>query len=240
MFDNVLASIRIGAAEVDTLLDRETVQPGEVLATQVVVDGGEVDQDIEAIDLELKTKREHGDTRQTYEIASKRVTGAFTIEEGDQQVFEADLPIHHETPVTTLDAKYNRAQVWIDTDLEIDRAIDADDTDYLNVAPTDPMAAMLDAVSQAGHTLYEVAVDNDRLSIGNARAHLPLDQEFVFRPQGNREYNELEVHFLPRETVTHVLLEFDYRLKSEQFESLQIDHDSYSVKELQQAFEAYT
>lgn len=239
MFDNVLASIRIGAAEVDTLLERDTVRPGETLETQVVVDGGKVDQDIQAIELELETEREVGDSRQTYEISSKHVTGPFTIEEGDRKVFEATILIHRETPVTTLDARYNHAKVWIDTDLEIERAIDADDTDYLNVAPTEPMEAMLDAVSQAGHSLYEVSVDNDRISVGNATADLPLDQEFVFRPQGDRDYTELEVHFLPRDSVTHVLLEFDYRLKSERFESIEIDHDSHSVDELRDAFERY-
>ena len=57
MFDNVLASVRIGAAEVDTLLETDTVQPGDTLPVQVVVEGGKVDQDIEAIELELETRR---------------------------------------------------------------------------------------------------------------------------------------------------------------------------------------
>lgn len=239
MFDNVLASIRIGAAEVDTLLDRETVRPGETLSTQVVVEGGNVDQDINAIELELKTKREYGDSRETYEITSTHVTGSFTIEEGERRTFEAELPIPRETPVTTMDARRDRAKVWIDTDLEIDRAIDADDTDYLDVAPTEPMAAMLDAVAEAGHSLYEVTVDNDRIGVGNERAELPLDQEFVFRPDGDRDYKELEVHFLPREGVTHVLLEFDYRFSSEEFESIEIDHEDYGVESLRQEFERY-
>lgn len=237
MFDNVLASVRIGAAEVDTLLDRETVRPGETLSTQVVVDGGNVDQDIEKIELELKTKRERGDATETYEISREVVTGSFTIEEGEQQVFEADLPIHRETPVTTLGARRNEAKVWIDTDLEIDRAIDADDTDYLDVAPTEPMTAMLDAVERAGHELSEVTIDDDRIGAGSERADLPLDQEIVFRPTGSRDYKELEIHFLPRETTTHVLVEFDYTMRAEQFEAIEIDHADYSVQSLERAFE---
>lgn len=237
MFDNVLASVRIGAAEVDTLLERDTVQPGETLSTQVVVDGGNVDQDIEAIELELKTKRELDEGSDTYEIASKRVTGAFTIHEDEQKIFEADIPIHHETPITAIDARHDTSKVWIDTDLEIDKAIDADDTDHLNVAPTEPVAAMLDAVSAAGHSLHEITVDTDRIAIYDEQAQLPVDQEFVFKPDGNRDYKEVEIHFLPREDVTHVLVEFDYRVASEEFESIVIDHDDYSADGLRRRFE---
>jgi sporulation-control protein len=239
MFDNVLASVRIGAAEVDTLLETDTVRPGDTLPVQVVVEGGKVDQDIETIELELETRRYLDEGRDSYELSSHHITGAFTVEAGDRKVFESEIPIHPETPVTTLNAKKNRAEVWIDTDLEIDRAIDADDTDYLNVAPTEPVAAMLEAIEQAGHRLHEVAVDNDRIATNDAQAQQPVDQEIVFKPTGDRSYKELEVHFVPREDVTHVLLEFDYRIRSEEFESMQVYHDDYSVEELRRAFERY-
>jgi sporulation-control protein len=237
MFDDVLASVRIGAAKVDTIPETSTVQPGETLPVRVEVDGGNVDQDIEAIELELTTRRKVNDARQTYEISSQRVTGPFTIEEGDQETFEAEIPIHRETPVTTMDVRRNKAEVWIDTDLEIDRAIDGDDTDYLDIEPTGPMAAMLEAVEQAGHDLKEVSVDNDRIGVGNERADLPVDQEFVFKPTSGRDYKELEIHFVPRDAETHVLVEFDYRMKSEQFESVRIDHADYDVDSLRQTFE---
>jgi len=239
MFDNVLASVRIGAAEVDTLLETDTVRPGDTLPVQVVVEGGKVDQDIETIELDLETRRELDEGTDTHEISNHHITGPFTIGEGEQKVFESEIPVHPETPVTTLDAKKNRAEVWIDTDLEIDRAIDADDTDHLNVAPTEPMAAMLEAIQQAGHRLYEVTVDNDRVATNDAQAQLPADQEIVFKPTGDRSYKELEVHFIPREDITHVLLEFDYRMRSEQFESMQVYHDDYDVAELRRAFERY-
>lgn len=237
MFDKVLASVRIGAAEVDTRLNQDAVQPGETLSTQVVVDGGEVDQDIEGIELELKTKRKNGDVKQTYELASERVIDSFTIEENEQRVFETDLYVPRETPVTTVDPKRGRSpKVWIDTDLEIDRAIDADDTDYLAVEPTAPVQAMLDAVGNAGNRLKEVTVDNDRISVGDVSANHPVDQEFVFTPQ-SADYKEVEIHFLPRDSMTHVLVEFDYRLQSEQFHSIRIEHGDYTVEGLQAEFE---
>ncbi|MFC7165389.1 sporulation protein [Halospeciosus flavus] len=237
MFDKVLASVKIGAATVDTRLDQDTVQPGETLSTQVVVDGGEVDQDIRGIELELETKREHGDVTETYALTSERVAESFTIEEGEQRVFEVDLQIPYETPITTINAKRGRSpKVWIDTDLEIDRAIDTDDTDYLSVEPTAPVQAMLDAVENAGNYLKEVTVDNDRISVGDETANYPVDQEFVFKPQ-NGDYKEVEIHFLPRDTATYVLVEFDYRMRSEQFHSIQINHDDYTVEYLQQEFE---
>jgi len=237
MFDKVMASVRIGAAEVDTLLDKESVEPGETLPVRVVVEGGEVDQEIDEIDLELKAKRDVDDVTNNYEIRSWEVARDFVIQEDEERVFDAELQIHRETPVTTVQARRQKSRVWIDTDLDIEKAIDADDTDYLDVEPTGPMRAMLDAVSGAGHELYEVSVDNDRIRAGDARAQLPIDQEFVFKPTGSASYKEIEIHFLPRETATHVLVEFDYRVGSEEFEVLTIDHADYSVEGLQREFE---
>jgi len=237
MFDKVLASVRIGAAAVDTRLDQDTVRPGETLSTQVVVEGGEVAQDIEGIELELKTRRETGDASDTYELTEEHVTDSFTIEEDEQRVFEADLHVPHETPITTVEAKRGRSpKVWVDTDLAIDQAIDADDTDSLAVEPTAPIQAMLDAVESAGNQLKEVTVDDDRIGVDDERANYPVDQEFVFKPH-DADYKEAEIHFLPRGTVTHVLVEFDYRIHSEQFYSLRISHDNYTVEELQREFE---
>jgi sporulation-control protein len=237
MFDKVLASVRIGGAEVDALLDKDSVEPGETLPTRVVVDGGKTDQDIEHIDLELRTRRERGETHDTYEISSTRVTGAFTIGAGERRVFETDLPIHPETPVTAVEAPHDQSEVWIDSDLAIDRAIDADDSDQLAVEPTAPMQALLDAVSQAGHELHAITVDDDRIVAGDVRADLPVDQEFVFRPVEDRAYSEIEVHFLPGGETTQVLVEFDAHHGGERVEVLSIDHDDYSVDSLRQAFE---
>ncbi|MFB6152034.1 MAG: sporulation protein [Haloarculaceae archaeon] len=236
MFENVLASVRIGAAAVDTRLDQSVVAPGETFSAQVVVDGGEVDQDIEGIELELKTRREVEDARRPYEIDSYHVTDSFTIHEDEREVFDVEWRLHPETPVTTVDARYNRAEVWIDTDLAIDRAIDADDTDYLDVGPTAPVEAMLDAVAAAGYSLHEVTVDDDRIGVNDRRSDLPLDQEFVFRPDGSAGFTEVEVHFLPDDGATDVLLEFDRSHRSESFESLRIDHDDFDADSLSRRF----
>lgn len=126
----------------------------------------------------------------------------------------------HETPITTVDAGRSRSpRVWIDTDLKIDRAVDADDTDHLAVEPTASAQAMLDAVKTAGHDLKEVTVDDDEISVGDVRADHPLAQEFVFRPH-SADYKQVEVHFLPHSDTTQVLVKFDYRRRSKQFHSI--------------------
>ena len=103
--------------------------------------------------------------------------------------------------------------MWIETGLAIDAAIDAKDKDYLTVLPTPPMEAMLQAVEHCGMSLNKVTVDNDRIVADNETSDLRCDQEFEFRPteKSMHNFNESEVHFIPRSDHTKVLLEFDKR-----------------------------
>ena len=57
-FKKALSSIGIGSAKVDTVLLQDQVQPGGVLRGRVEVNGGGIEQQIETIYLQVKTKYE--------------------------------------------------------------------------------------------------------------------------------------------------------------------------------------
>lgn len=238
MFDNLLASVRIGAAEVDTLLDQEELYPGDEFSAQIVVKGGKVAQEIEGLELRLITEmREKAHESGTHNVIDRwQINDEFTIGVGEETVIPFESRLHPETPVTAIDVPRHLTKVWIATGLSIDTAIDAKDKDYLTVMPTPPMEAMLQAIERCGLTIRKVTVDNDYITVGNDRSDLGCDQEFEFRTKGSRHnFTESEVHFLPHSDHTKVLLEFD-NSRGETFRSMTIDHDNYSVEGLAEEY----
>ena len=55
-FKKLLASVGIGQAKVDTILFDEVVEPGGILTGEIQIQGGQVDQEIDKIDLCLRTR----------------------------------------------------------------------------------------------------------------------------------------------------------------------------------------
>lgn len=238
--DKILAKVGIGSAEVDTRLDRDRFHPGEEFSAQVVVEGGETDQEIEGLVLKLMVEMRDGpnEAARTKAIDTWHLHDDFTIHEGERRVIDFEGRLHPETPVTEWDCRQNLSKVWIHTGLDVESAVDPKDKDYLRIAPTEPMAAVLEAVERAGFRPERLTVDPDRVQAGEVTADLHCDQEFVFRPKNrSSRFEEIEVHFVPREDRTHVLLEFDFPRRSEQFRSMDVDNHDFSVDSLRREFE---
>lgn len=238
--DEILAKVGIGSAEVDTRLDRDRFRPGEAFSAQVVVEGGEADQEIDGLVLKLmvEMRDEPGEAARTKAIDTWHLQDEFTIHEGERRVIDFEGRLHPETPVTEWDCRQNLSKVWIHTGLDVESALDPEDKDYLRIVPAKPMAAMLEAVERAGYSPDRLTVDPDRIRTETITADLHCDQEFVFRPRDrSSRFEEVEIHFVPRQDRTHVLLEFDFPRRSEQFESMVVDHGDYSVAGLKHEFE---
>ena len=56
IFNKVLASVGIGSAKVDTVLEKNLYTAGETVYGKVVIQGGNTEQEIDSINLALKTK----------------------------------------------------------------------------------------------------------------------------------------------------------------------------------------
>ena len=54
----LLNRIGIGSAEIDTILDTETVQPGDSVPARIEIEGGSDDQEVDEIDLAIVTRYE--------------------------------------------------------------------------------------------------------------------------------------------------------------------------------------
>jgi len=74
-FNKAFASIGIGSATVDTILEKSTYQAGEVMRGEIVVQGGNVEQQVDTIFLTVNTTyiRESNDHKYTEVAALQKV-----------------------------------------------------------------------------------------------------------------------------------------------------------------------
>lgn len=202
----VLASVGIGNASVDTVLPRSTVRPGETVAATVEIDGGSAEQTVSRIELELETRYATEDGYREATVDRLSLADGLTIEPDEHESRGVELTMPYETPVTL-----GNVRVWVETELEIDLAVDPEDRDYLDVEPTARMQALFDAAEGLGFGFRSAECEADPYGrYGGGR----FVQEFEFRPQGGPfagELDELELVCRPGPEALTVHAEVDRR-----------------------------
>lgn len=172
----ILASVGIGSAKVDTVLPSTTVIPGETIDAEINISGGSAEQEISSIDLEIETRYQTEEGYAEGTIDRLRLSDGFTIEPGQDETRTTPIEIPYHTPITI-----GRVAVWIETELEIDLALDPEDKDHLDVKPTPQMQALFDAAEDLGFTLHQSSCQAD--PYGRYSTNGKFVQEFEFRPQ---------------------------------------------------------
>lgn len=176
-FKQLLATIGVGAAKIDTQLETLEVQVGHSLQGQFVVTGGTVDQQIDDIYISIKAKYKKQGLDSAYytngTVGHFKVCDSFTIHAGETKhiPFVIQLPLH--TPVTD-----GYSVLWLKTALDIHHAVHQEDEDYLIVTPLPLMQTILNTLSEVGFEKIEVGCED-----GTLEGMLPVDSGFyqVFR-----------------------------------------------------------
>lgn len=236
MFKRVLASVGIGAAQVNLMLHQDVVHAGDSISGIVRIQGGRVNQQIDEVNAYVMTRyvREQNDHKRNVDIALAqfRLAGKFTAEA--EQVYE--FPVTIQIPATT-PATMGRTQVWIQTGLDIKEAVDPQDVDRLQVKPHPYSEIILDAVHQLGFRLREVTCEYSP-HYGRKNG-LPFVQEFEFVPTSRfrGHLDELEILFYPDNNGIELLLQIDRKVRGfssllaeaagtdESFVSVRFDHN---------------
>ncbi|MCX5389872.1 sporulation protein [Streptomyces sp. NBC_00094] len=212
-FKKLLASLGAGGATVETVLSEENVVPGGVVQGEVRIQGGSVDQQIEALSvgLQARVEVEGGDQehKQDIEFLKVRLGGAFEVKAGAVHVVPFGLEVPWETPVTSVAGQQLRGMnIGVVTELEIARAVDSGDLDPINVHPLPAQQAILDAFIGLGFRFK--SADMERGHIRGTRQKLPFYQEIeFFAPQQYRGLNQVEITFVADEREMDVVLEMD-------------------------------
>lgn len=213
MFQRILASIGIGNAKVDAVLTANQVQQGGRIEGQINISGGEVDQDVDAINLRLMTmaKKEVGDSKAyiPHAIAEYRVVDGFTIGAGENRSLPFGFNLHPETPITALPVHNNQCRVWLETSLDIDNAVDPKDRDMITVEPLPVIQRTLELLQRNGAHLVKADVESGQLRGRNMRSTIGCYQEIEFQSGGFLSRQELELSFIPDGDVVRCLVELD-------------------------------
>ena len=235
MFKKLLSSVGIGAATIDLQLESDRLQPGGRFKGRFVCKGGEVEQTIEGLTLALMTRAEveSGDNEheQNFALETWKIPERFTLAPNETKTIDLDGVISDETPLTELNCANNRSRVWLQSGLDIDRAIDPNDRDMLQVHPTPAQAAFLEAMDQAGFRMMRADVEKGYLQGQGFRSKSGCYQEIEYRPSGMGRWSvkEVEVSFVAEESRTNVLIEIDRVVRGDGYVSLTLNHNSINV-----------
>ena len=238
MFKKILASVGIGAAKVDTVLETEHLHPGQKFNAVSVMKGGDVDQDISGLDLALMTRvkveGEDGEYFTNHVIEKWRITDIGTIAAGAEKHIPFEARLHSETPITEINAGYNQSHVWLETGLDIDLALDPTDRDALHIYPNDAVSTLMEAMDRLGFSLVKADVEKGFLRAPTFQSHSCCYQELEYRPNSRSLFGlqESELSFVPEAHKTHVLIELDRAFRGDGYVDLTIEHDHVNLSQL--------
>ncbi len=240
MFKTLFAKMGIGSARVDAVLTTDQFMPGGTVEGRVDITGGDVEQEISAIVLKLRTMaKEEGeamDMEISHTLAKYRVADPFTLAPGEALEMPFSFDLHPETPITVLNAEKNRCKVWLETSLDIDMAMDPSDRDYLNIHPSPLVYHFMDAMEKNGYTLKKADVERGYLRGDGFESHSGCYQELEYKPGGFgfSRVKEMELSFILEPDVTHVLIEVDRSFTGDGYQSLTLPNstDYHGVENL--------
>ena len=203
----VLASIGIGSATVDTVLPSATVTPGETVDTEVHIRGGNAEQDVGKIRFELETRYATEEGYEEADISRFTLAESLTIEPDQEETRRVEIEIPYNTPVTL-----GNVDVWVETELDIDWAVDPEDKDYLDVQPTPRLQAVFDVMDELGFSFRSAKCEAD--PYGRYTTGQRFVQEFEFRAQAGPfrgSVDEVELVARPGPDELELFVEVDRR-----------------------------
>jgi sporulation-control protein len=231
MFKQLLASVGIGKAKVDTILLVDQLRAGDSFDIEVNIVGGDVEQKLQGIEFAVmaaaKTEADLGESEVTYDksvvLQTWNESFDITIQPGEELSRQLTLTLHPEIPATQLFGQ-QIGKVWLQTGLDIKSGIDASDKDSLIILPSATQMAVLEFVSNSGYYLYKSDIEYGGVRAREFASHLPCYQEYEFKPESRSLFGarELEVTFVDNGAETGVLIEVDRAFLGDGYRSTSI------------------
>jgi sporulation-control protein len=191
------ASLGVGSAKIDLILDSHSVVMGEKATGKIVLKGGEAEQRIDGLTVHfrLTSTYQKGDhTRYVNEtVSSIPVTEeSFTVRPGETREYPFSFTCPTYLPVSSVSTRY-----FFQTHLEIEKGLDSADRDYVEVHPNGLLKNFLDGFKHLGFVHYREGYTgvND-----GAWQIIQFHPTTLFRG----EYDEVVFMFQPRNTLSGV------------------------------------
>ncbi|GHC78833.1 hypothetical protein GCM10007079_16450 [Nocardiopsis terrae] len=209
----LLAGIGFGGASVETSLDSSVTVPGGSLRGTVVIEGGDVEQQVEqlTVGLQARVETEVGDheVNSDMEFHRVRLGEGVALVPGQRFQVPFELFVPWETPITAHRGRHlHHMNLGVNTRLHVANAVDPGDLDPVGIEPLPAQAAILDSLFSLGFTFKHADLERGR--IAQTRQRLPFYQEIEFHaPSRYRGLNELELSLVTDEHGVDVVLELD-------------------------------
>ncbi|MGL4742703.1 MAG: sporulation protein [Sarcina sp.] len=210
---NAMATVLgVGGSKIDTILDNRQIKIGDNVTGIIKIYGGQVEQQINGIILSVKTKieRESNDKKKMEKTTIQKVPIAIgrSVLPNENLEVPFSFKLNENCPISTF--KFN---TWIDTNLDIAKAIDSKDGDPIEVLPSYEMQNILTALSELGFRSREIENIPSIRKINN----MSFIQEFEFiatKAPFRGRLDELEIVFSRNMYGYDLYLEIDRRANS--------------------------
>lgn len=195
MFKKIMASLGVGAAKVNLILDDEQCRIGKSIKGRIVIEGGNVDQEIKTLDVDVVLRFTIKGKEFTRVVDTIKIARDFNsrAKETRELPFDYYLPVHY--PISKGSLSY-----YLITRMDISRAVDTNDTDKLVVLPSREMAVILEAMDNLGF--------REKIGSGKIGKH---GQEFEYYPTKvfAEQLKELEFKFYSEDRNIKMFLELE-------------------------------
>jgi sporulation-control protein len=216
VFKMLLSALGVGGPSVETVLREQNVRPGTPIRGDVHIMGGDDECVIVGINVALagRVEVESGDNEysNSHKYARAQISGSFRLASQAHHSVPFELPVPWETPLTHM---YGRplqgTEVGVATELEVARAIGANDLDPVAIHPLPAQERLLLAFDQLGFQFRHADCEKGRIQ--GVHQELPFYQEIEFAPapQYAHGIGQLEVTFVAGPDSMEVVLELDRR-----------------------------
>jgi len=210
MFRKALATLGIGGASVDAVLDSATSVPGGTLRGRITLQGGRVEQEIRSIEVAVETDYvdEHDDfsTTHTHAMGLHRIPAPIIVPPGSRKEIPFAIEVPWGAPLTL-----ETQRSWLATRLDVESAVDPKDRDELRIRPTPLQGRLLEAMQELGFRIRQARCEKSRLGRG-----LPFVQEIEMRAAAGPfrgRLDEVDVVAWAAPGSLEVLLEVDRRAR---------------------------
>ncbi|OYD07831.1 sporulation protein [Paludifilum halophilum] len=154
MFQSILASIGVGAARIDLVLNQDAITMGEAAEGTITLQGGKVEQQIEGltVDFCLASRFEKDDdTVHVHETVARIPVSreTFTVHPDETKEFPFSFVCPEYIPVSSVTTQY-----YFQTNLEIQSGIDSQDRDFVDVYPSGLQKNFLEGFHHLGFVPY--------------------------------------------------------------------------------------
>lgn len=194
MFKKLLAKFGAGAADVDLVLSKDRYELGETIVGEFVVKGGEVEQQINRIDVDFVVSIWKNGREYTQLITRKLVSPGFHIHSKERKV----IPFSYDPPKDIL-VSGEFVRYFFVTNLDIDAGKDSSDRDYIQILAPLRLQGILHAFEKLGFQEETYSRSFDGYS-----------QIFAFVPMNDSyQVNEIVFKVALEEEGVRLLLEVD-------------------------------